>query len=111
MKTTHRNLGTVGTSAAFFFALGLLANPAFAKLAYLKQFKEMYPSARALHSCVACHDSVPKLNPYGLDYGKFARDLKALEPLDSDGDTYTNLVEIQAQTFPGNKDSNSAPTR
>jgi hypothetical protein len=53
------------------------------------------------------HGKVP-LNPYGQDYknangGK--RDqtaIRSIENVDSDGDGYTNILEIQALFFPGN---------
>jgi hypothetical protein len=52
----------------------------------------------------APHGPIP-LNPYGQAYkdaGRNQNALKAIENLDSDGDTYSNLVEIRALFFPGN---------
>ena len=49
------------------------------------------------------HGTVP-LNPYGLAYKNAGRNqsaLQAIEPLDSDGDGFGNLVEIKSLTFPG----------
>jgi hypothetical protein len=64
-------------------------------------------------SCDYCHQTygtgtehskpVP-LNAYGQAYEKAGSTqdaTKAIEALDSDGDTYTNIQEIQALTFPG----------
>lgn len=61
-------------------------------------------------NCAVCHTSVPNLNPFGSDFknhGKNQAALTAIESLDSDGDGFTNRVEIDAGTFPG--DSNSHP--
>jgi hypothetical protein len=65
-------------------------------------------------SCDYCHqiyglqpphgDIRLTLNPYGSAYDKAGRSqdaLRSIEGLDSDGDTYTNIVEIKALTFPG----------
>ena len=51
------------------------------------------------------HGEVP-LNPYGQAYlsaGRNQQALRNIEGLDSDGDGYTNLSEIQALSFPGDK--------
>lgn len=65
-------------------------------------------------SCDYCHQTyglqaphgniLLTLNPYGLAYNNAGRSQQALttiEGLDSDGDGYTNIVEIKAITFPG----------
>jgi hypothetical protein len=62
-------------------------------------------------SCDYCHqvyktqpphgDILKTLNSYGLAYNDAGGDLKAIEDLNSDGDSYTNIQEIQALTFPG----------
>jgi hypothetical protein len=66
-------------------------------------------------SCDFCHQTygtgethsnpVP-LNSYGQAYkdaGETLEAIKAIEGLNSDGDAYTNIQEIQALTFPGDK--------
>ncbi len=65
-------------------------------------------------SCQWCHYSygydgsgniLDTMNAYGThyhDHGRNATAVKAIEPLDSDGDGYSNLQEIQANRFPGN---------
>jgi hypothetical protein len=58
-----------------------------------------------IDTCSLCHlGSPPALNSFGADYkshGRNAAALVAIENLDSDGDGFTNLQEIQALTFPG----------
>jgi len=76
-----------------------------------------YPiiSSSALNTCDLCHTaSVPNLNPFGAAYKANGRNdaaLGAIENLDSDGDGFTNIQEINALTFPGNPASvPAAPT-
>jgi len=67
--------------------------------------------------CALCHvkGAVPSktaLNPYGADLAKQkvrdAAGFKAIEKLDSDKDGFSNLVEIQAGTLPGDPTSKPA---
>jgi hypothetical protein len=73
-------------------------------------------------SCQYCHaitgygkdttQYINTLNPYGRDYlnnGRSEAALKAIESLDSDGDGFSNIVEINATTYPG--DPNDDPTK
>ena len=73
-------------------------------------------------SCQWCHlkygytaphgDITLTLNSYGKDYlakGRSAAALKAIEALDSDGDKFSNIVEINATRFPG--DASDDPTK
>jgi len=76
-----------------------------------------YPilSSSALNTCDLCHTaSVPNLNPFGAAYKANGRNdaaLTSIEGLDSDGDGFTNIQEINALTFPGNPASvPAAPT-
>jgi hypothetical protein len=73
-------------------------------------FNVKYPGAGALSACKLCHINPggggPR-NPYGIDWVSHARDFGAIEQLDSDGDTYKNIDEINAGTWPG--DSTSHP--
>jgi hypothetical protein len=62
-------------------------------------------------NCTVCHTGIPALNSYGSDFknhGKNQAALTAIESLDSDGDGFSNKVEIDAGTYPG--DLNSHPT-
>jgi hypothetical protein len=77
----------------------------------LGDFNRQYPSFGG--SCNVCHKSVPSTNPYGTDLVKKgatannipAATFVAIEGLDSDGDGFTNIEEINAGTFPGNRAS------
>jgi hypothetical protein len=76
-----------------------------------------YPSlsGTSLQSCDLCHTaSLPSLNPYGAAYKSKGRNTAAfgsIENLDSDGDGFSNIQEINALTFPGNPSSKpAAPT-
>lgn len=67
-------------------------------------------------SCQWCHrtygydgsgDIEETLNPFGRDYrdaGRSVAAFAAIEGLDSDNDTYSNLEEIEAIRFPGSSD-------
>ncbi len=65
-----------------------------------------------LNSCSLCHSSsIPGLNSYGAAYmaqGRSSAALKAIEALDTDGDGFTNIQEINALTFPGNANDKPA---
>jgi len=66
-----------------------------------------------LGSCQWCHykygydgsgNILETMNQYGKDYhdnGRNASAVKAIEAIDSDGDGYTNIQEIEAVRFPG----------
>ncbi|RJR26001.1 MAG: hypothetical protein C4582_02725 [Desulfobacteraceae bacterium] len=74
-----------------------------------------------LGSCQWCHytygydgkgNILETMNQYGKDYhdhGRNAAAIKAIEALDSDGDGYTNIQEIDADRFPG--DPNDDPSK
>lgn len=82
------------------------ASSAFAQPQYMQAFKVQYPGATGLVSCKLCHDGAPPaLNPYGIDYQKAGHNFVTIEGLDSDGDGYTNIQEIGAGTWPGDKNS------
>ena len=73
-----------------------------------------YPilSGSSLQTCDLCHTaSVPNLNSFGAAYKAAGRNnaaFGAIENLDSDGDGFTNIQEINALTFPGNSASHPA---
>jgi len=76
-------------------------------------FNVKYPGAGALSACKLCHidpaGGGPR-NPYGADWVSHARDFGAIEQLDSDGDTYKNIDEINAGTWPGDATSHPNAT-
>ena len=88
------------------------ATSAYAQPSYLASFQSTYPAAAAtLGQCVLCHIDPAgggPTNPFGTDYGNNGHSFPAIEQLDSDGDGFTNIVEIQALTWPG--DPTSHPT-
>ena len=61
--------------------------------------------ATKLDSCTTCHNADETLNDYGAALaakgGANDEALAAVESLDSDGDTFTNVAEITARTWPG----------
>jgi uncharacterized repeat protein (TIGR01451 family) len=79
--------------------------------------RSKYPSitGTALDSCNLCHYPLPAArvpaNPYGIAYLRNGRNTAAfgqIESLDSDGDGYSNVSEINALTLPG--DAGSHPS-
>ncbi len=73
---------------------------------YLDSFNTTYPGAvgTRIDNCLLCHNSLSggSRNGYGTDFGNNSHNFTAIEPLDSDGDGFTNIVEINNLTFPGN---------
>ena len=74
-----------------------------------------------LGSCQWCHytygydghgNILDTMNPYGKDYHYYGRNqaaITSIEGLDSDGDGYTNIQEINASRYPG--DPNDDPSK
>jgi putative metal-binding protein len=94
-------------------AVAILAAPlgAQARSSYLSAFNTRYGTANTkLDSCSTCHaGSTSTWNPYGTDVKNngaatnIDAALGAVEPLDSDGDKFSNIDEIHALTLPGDK--------
>lgn len=99
-------LSAVLSMAGFAF----LVSPATAKPEYLQGFNKKYGTqGTKLDSCNTCHTTTQDadhLNPYGTDFRKANRDYGAIEGLDSDGDGFKNIDEINAGTFPGDPNDN-----
>lgn len=100
---------------SMFACIGTLylgSGSALAFSSLINDFNSRYGTAgTVLDSCSICHPSVPALNSYGADFaGSF--DFVAIEGLDSDGDGFVNLDEINAGTWPGDATSfpAAAPT-
>jgi len=112
-------LAHVFTSAC----LALVGAACLATPAYFKVFSATYPNSPALKNrCLNCHlGRPPKRNPYGKAVDNIVLGgtltsamLHQLDNVDSDGDGYTNLEEINAGTLPGDPTShpvahNAAP--
>ncbi|UCF01762.1 MAG: hypothetical protein JSV14_15585, partial [Deltaproteobacteria bacterium] len=67
----------------------------------------------SLGSCITCHnqtDGKGGENNYGRAYKNSGRDFFAIEPLDSDGDGFSNGEEINAGFFPGDPNSKPPPS-
>ena len=88
----------------------------FAKSRYLSTFNTLYGTADTrLDTCGLCHENGYDRNAYGADWetkygqsGNQTQAYQAIEAMDSDNDSYTNIAEINALTFPGN-DLSSLP--
>ena len=91
----------------------LTYRPAVATEGMMRAARTAYPAIvnTRLDTCDLCHTGTNyAVNSYGRDYNQNRRNFKAIEGLDSDGDGFTNLVEIQALTFPGRADDFPAVT-
>lgn len=94
-----KNILVLSTVISTFFGAQAMATNALKG-----QFKERYPDYKVVN-CKVCHEAQPKLNTYGLDLQKNLLNFEIIEQLDSDGDAFTNIVEIKANTLPGDKTS------
>ena len=84
----------------------------YASSSYMTSFNSRYGSAgTAIGACSVCHTTAPACNSYGNAFKSNAHNYATIEPLDSDGDGFTNIVEINAKAFPGNASSNPAATQ
>jgi len=96
-------------SFAFLLAGALLApETAQAFASYLTAAVTKYPQINnsKLNECILCHTSntSPKaLNVYGRAFKNSGFNFDTIANLDSDGDGFTNIAEINALTFPGNR--------
>jgi len=61
-----------------------------------------------LDSCSLCHGSSYSLNPYGSDYDTYG--FAGIENIDSDGDGFLNIDEINALTEPGDENDHPLQT-
>jgi hypothetical protein len=79
---------------------------------YMTSFNSRYGSAgTAIGTCSVCHTTAPSVNSYGNAFKSNSHNYATIEPLDSDGDGFTNIAEINAKTFPGNASSKPASTQ
>jgi hypothetical protein len=101
----QKNMGIIWCIA--FVAMLMIVPQVMARQSYLTTFETTYPAAAGsrIDACNLCHNS-PRggdaRNPYGLSYASSGHNFTAIENIDSDGDGWTNLQEINSLTFPGN---------
>jgi hypothetical protein len=75
---------------------------AYASSGYLNTFNNTYgTSTTRLNTCSVCHTNTPACNSYGNSFANSGHNYQAIEPVDSDGDGFSNMGEIRAITFPG----------
>ena len=100
-------------------ALFLWSGKGYAQSEYLPLFTGKYPAATALNTCLVCHQAnasggrANARNGYGSAWSSAGGNTAAfgtIEGADSDGDGFTNIAEINANTFPGNSASFPAGT-
>lgn len=93
-----------------------MAGSALALSDYLTSFNTQYgTAATALNTCALCHptgggNNAGNQNSYSIAYAAAGHNFTAIENLDSDGDGFTNIAEINARTFPGDPTSFPADT-
>ena len=95
---------------ALIFVLGF-ARISLADTGAFADFNTQYPGTS--YGCTLCHTSPPTTNPYGaalVAQGAMATNITpamfvAVEGLDSDGDGFSNIDEINAGTLPGDPTS------
>lgn len=100
------------------FAILFAAGSAQARSTYLSSFNTKYGTANTvLDDCNTCHGTggTSTFNPYGSALqarmgSGIGSALTQVEPLDSDGDGFTNVVEIKALALPGDRTDTPAPT-
>ncbi len=86
---------------------------AYGKSTYLTSFNSTYgTSGTVLNTCVLCHPGgkTSVLNSYATSYKNNNHSYPAIANIDSDGDGFTNITEINARTFPGDATSHPAPS-
>jgi hypothetical protein len=101
----------VGLAAIVALATLAIVAPAHANSTWYGNFHTAYPAAvgTRIDSCTLCHTSAPALNPYGSAYATANHNFTTIASADSDGDTFSNSVEIAALFFPGNAADHPAP--
>jgi len=112
-KIPHHTILTTAGALILLLVMMVLSKPQTGTAAPgdLSSATNKYPNiaSSVLNTCDLCHTaSVPQLNPYGQAYksnGRNTAAFGAIENLDSDGDGFTNIQELNALTFPGNASS------
>jgi hypothetical protein len=104
MKTTGRKMmtGSLLMAALLLFAHGT----SYAKNSFMESFRTTYPAAvgSPIDNCGICHVKVEgggSTTPYGKAYKNKGNSFAAIQSLDSDGDTFNNIMEIRDWSNPG----------
>jgi hypothetical protein len=103
----------LGIGFLFLLGVGVVVTDwqqAQASSSWMSRAEAQYPTivGTPLDDCTLCHTSAPSLNSYGSAFANNSHSFTAIQNLDSDGDGFTNLAEINAHTFPGNRNSHPA---
>jgi len=101
------------TSVLVFTLIVTTFTIAQAKKEWTPEFNNTYGTSgteggTSLGSCITCHNQTNGKggeNGYGTAYKNSGRDFVAIEPLDSDGDGFSNIEEISGGYFPGDPSS------
>lgn len=82
----------------------ICAVSAHAKNEYLFAAGLFYPeiTSTELYNCSLCHSSGDNRNPFGMDFEASGHNFQSIEDIDSDSDGFSNIVEIESLTWPGN---------
>jgi len=105
----HKVMVAITTLLAVSVGIGV----AYGKSTYLTSFNSTYgTSGTVLNTCVLCHPGgkTSVLNSYATSYKNNNHSYPAIANIDSDGDGFTNITEINARTFPGDATSHPAPS-
>lgn len=112
-----RRIWIIGSGVLLVVVLSAgFSSSVYALPGYLTLFEGAYPAAvgSVIDHCILCHttnnpNTNSARNPFGADFGSSSiaghtihTFDTTLENRDSDGDGFTNIVEINALTFPGN---------
>ena len=95
----------------------LTGNIAEAKKEFTTDFNNYYGTfgtdgGATMGSCTTCHvnpDGKGGLNPYGSHWKSYGRNFGAIESLDSDSDGFSNIDEINLDSWPGDAGSTPGP--
>ena len=104
------------TSLLVFTLIVTTFTIAHGKSGYTTQFNSTYGTSgtsggTSLGSCITCHNQTNGKggeNGYGTAFKNSGHNFVTIEPLDSDGDGFSNIEEISAGFFPGNPNSKPA---
>jgi hypothetical protein len=94
-----------------------VSDAAIAKDRYTIDFNNYYGTngtdrGTTMGSCITCHvnlDGKGGQNSYGNHFKSYGQNFAAIETLDSDSDGFSNIIEILADSWPGNAGSTPGP--